>query len=111
MDRAFCLAWMAGTVVKRCKDVIAEHLSDKPDATAAEFAIIRRAAVLIVELEIMEAKFAAAEDGANPATLDLYARVAANMRRLLESVGLGRRARDITPNPLEYAQTLDSHEP
>ena len=79
--------------VRRCKDILASHLSDKPDATAAEQAIIRRAAVLIVELERMEKQFALNGE-ADPLTLDLYGRVAGNMRRLLESVGLERRARD-----------------
>ena len=79
--------------VRRCKDILASHLSDKPDATAAEKAIIRRAAVLIVELERMEKQFALNGE-ADPLTLDLYGRVAGNMRRLLESVGLERRQRD-----------------
>jgi hypothetical protein len=92
---------------RRASEVMAAHLADKPGASAAEEAIIRRAAVLVVELEIMEAKFAMAENGANPNTLDLYARVAANMRRLLESVGLQRRARDVTPNPLDYARAVE----
>ena len=46
--------------VRRCKDVIASHLSDVPDASAAERSIIRRASVLTVELERLEAKFATA---------------------------------------------------
>ena len=79
--------------VRRAKDVLSQHLADKPDATAAEQAIIRRAAVLIVELERLERQFALAGE-ADPLTLDLYGRVAGNMRRLLESVGLERRARD-----------------
>jgi hypothetical protein len=88
--------------VRRCKDIIAAHLSDVPDASAAERAIIRRASVLIVELERMERAFALAGE-ADPVTLDLYGRVAGNMRRLLESVGLQRRARDVTPpDPLTY---------
>jgi hypothetical protein len=83
--------------VRRCKDVIASHLSDTPDASAAERSIIRRASVLTVELERLERQFALAGE-ADPAQLDLYARVAANMRRLLESVGLQRRARDVGPS-------------
>jgi hypothetical protein len=79
--------------VRRCKDILASHLSDKPDATAAEQAIIRRAAVLITELERLERQFALAGE-ADAQTLDLYGRVAGNMRRLLESVGLERRAKD-----------------
>jgi hypothetical protein len=95
--------------VKRCKDVIAAHLSDKPNASAAEFAIIRRAAVLIVELERLEKQFALAGE-ADPETLELYGRVASNMRRLLESVGLDRRARNITPSLADYLSRTDTEE-
>jgi hypothetical protein len=87
--------------VRRCKDVIASHLSDIPDATAAERSIIRRASVLTVELERLERQFALAGE-ADPETLDLYGRVAGNMRRLLESVGLERRARDVSPTLADY---------
>jgi hypothetical protein len=90
-----------GAWVRRAKDVLSQHLADKPDATAAEQAIIRRAAVLIVELERLERQFALAGE-ADPMTLDLYGRVAGNMRRLLESVGLERRARDCGPTLQEY---------
>ena len=90
--------------VRRCKDVIAAHLSDIPDPTAAERSIIRRASVLTIELERLETTFALAGE-ADPETLDLYARTAGNLRRLLEAVGIQRRdARDITPDPLTYAR-------
>jgi hypothetical protein len=92
---------------RRAGEVLAAQLSEKPDATAAEQAIIRRAAVLIVELERLEQQFALAGE-ADPETLVLYARVAANMRRLLESVGLQRRAPTVPlPLPLEYAASID----
>jgi hypothetical protein len=88
--------------VRRCKDVLSAHLSDIPDASAAERSIIRRAAVLTVELERLEAQFAVAGE-ADPETLDLYGRVSGNLRRLLEAVGLQRRARDVTlPSLREY---------
>ena len=83
--------------VKRCKEILADHLGDKPDATAAEQAIIRRAAVMIVELERLERQFALAGE-ADPDTLDLYGRVAGNMRRLLESVGIDRRPKVVGPS-------------
>ena len=83
--------------VRRCKDVLAAHLSDKPNATAAEQAIIRRAAVLIVELERLERQFALAGE-ADPEMLELYGRVAGNMRRMLEAVGLERCSRTVTAN-------------
>jgi len=84
--------------VRRAKDVIAAHLSDIQNPTAAERSIIRRAAVLTVELERLEAQFAVAGE-ADPETLDLYGRTSGNLRRLLEAVGIQRRdARDITPS-------------
>ena len=86
--------------MRRCKDVIASHLSDIPDASAAERSIIRRASVLTVELEALEVRFATA-GAANADEIDLYARVAGNLRRLLEAVGLQRRTRDVTPTLAE----------
>ena len=92
--------------VRRCKDVIASHLSDMGGAdacSAAERSIIRRASTLTVELERLEAKFATA-GAASDTDLDLYQRAAGNLRRLLEAVGLQRRAHDVTPDPLTYAR-------
>jgi hypothetical protein len=64
-------AWM-----RRCKDIIAAHVSDlggEDNISAAERSIIRRASVMTVELERLEAKFAAA-GGASERDLDLYIR-------------------------------------
>jgi hypothetical protein len=85
--------------VRRCKDIIAAHLSDlggADNASEAERSIIRRASVLTVELERLEVKFALAGE-AGTADLDLYQRTAGNLRRLLEAVGLQRRAKDVEP--------------
>jgi hypothetical protein len=85
---------------RRCKDVIAEHLADmggSDNTSAAERSIVRRAAVLTTELEMLEARFAQAEGMATATDLDLYQRMAGNLRRLLEAVGLQRRAKDIGP--------------
>jgi hypothetical protein len=94
--------------VRRCKDVIAEHVADLGGAdntSAAERSIIRRAAVLTTELERLEAVFALAGE-ASAVELDIYARIAANLRRLLESVGLKRRSRDVnTFRPLQHQIT------
>jgi hypothetical protein len=93
--------------VRRCKDVINEHIADLggPDnVSAAEHSIIRRACVLTVELERLERKFALAGE-ASTDDIDLYQRVANSLRRLLEAVGLQRRSRDVTPpDPLAYAR-------
>ena len=74
--------------------------------------ITRRVAVLSVELEHLEARFAAA-GSASAVDLDLYQRTANSLRRLLEAVGMQRRARDITtPSVASYVdhvntQTID----
>ena len=65
--------------------------------SSAKQQIVRRCAVTIVELEVLELKFATG-DGAAPAELDLYQRVSNTLRRNLESLGLERVPKDITPH-------------
>ncbi len=92
--------------VRRAKELIADHTSDLggiDNVSSAERSIIRRACVLTVELERYEKRFALAGE-ASPEDLDIYARVAGNLRRLLEAVGLQRRARHITPTLDEYLE-------
>jgi hypothetical protein len=84
--------------------VILLHMSDLggPDAVSeAERSIVRRIATLTVELERLEAAFATA-GGAEPEQLDSYQKVSNTLRRLLESVGLDRRPRDVTPDLKTY---------
>jgi hypothetical protein len=91
------------TWVRRCRDLISLHVADKGGEGAvseAERAIIRRAAVLITELELMESKFAAAGGAPDIASLDAYQRASNSLRRMLESIGLPRRARDVSPPTL-----------
>jgi hypothetical protein len=92
------------TWVRRLRDLIGLHLSDLggDDAVSeAERSIIRRVATLTVELERMEAGFAVAGE-AQPDQLELYQRTANSLRRLLEAIGVRRRPRDVTPDPLKY---------
>jgi hypothetical protein len=86
--------------VRRAKDILAAHIADlggESNTSAAERSIVRRAAVLSVELERLEGRFATAGE-ASADDLDLYQRTAGNLRRLLEAVGLQRRSRDVTPS-------------
>jgi hypothetical protein len=86
-----------GRWTRRCRDLIneflGEHLAGADNCSPAERAIVRRAAVLITELEILESKFAAKNE-ASPDQLLLYGRTANTLRRLLEALGLQRRQRD-----------------
>jgi hypothetical protein len=86
---------------RRVRELLADYLSDKPDATVAERSILKRACVLEERLERRETAFALKPDDAALTAsdlneIDLYARVAANHRRLVEAVGLERRAKIIT---------------
>lgn len=97
------------TWVRRLRDLIALHLADLggDDAVSeAERSIVRRIATLTVELERMEAGFAVA-GAAQPDQLDLYQRTAGNLRRLLEAVGLERRAREVTPTLDQIAKDIE----
>jgi hypothetical protein len=94
--------------VRRCRELIADHVADlggEDNTSAAERSIIRRASVMTVELERLEAKFAQAGE-ASERDLDLYIRAAGNLRRLLEAIGLQRRQREVVLDPLSYARQL-----
>jgi hypothetical protein len=91
------------TWARRLRDLMVLHINDlggDEAISAAEHSIVRRVATITTELELLEKKFALANDGnggATPADLDLYVRCASSLRRLLEAVGLKRVARDVTP--------------
>jgi hypothetical protein len=85
---------------RRARDLISAHIADLggvEGCSTAEQSIIRRASVLTVELERMERQFALDEQ-ASPDDLETYQRCANSLRRLLEAVGLQRRARDVGPS-------------
>ena len=94
------------TWARRYRDLIQAHLDDMGGVDAcseAERSIIKRAAALTVELERLEAQFAAAgEQGPSPEALDLHSRMSGNLRRLLESTGIRRQQKDVTPDLGDY---------
>lgn len=90
--------------VRRLRDLIHLYLSDlggQDNASEAEKAILRRAATLTVELERMEADFAQA-GRSTPEALELYSRASGNLRRMLETTGIRRRTKDVTPTIEQY---------
>jgi hypothetical protein len=89
---------------RRFRDIMQLHTVDRggDDAiSAAEASVIRRAATLETELEILESRFALG-GGADSDALDLYQRTANSLRRLFESIGMARRPKDITPSLSDY---------
>jgi hypothetical protein len=82
---------------RRCRDLTAQLVADQGGddvISAAKMAIVRRAAIIQVELELRELRFAEAEPSYQQ--LEQYSRISGNLRRMLESLGLERRAKDVT---------------
>src|SRR5437763_1341239 len=83
---------------RRLRDLRAAYLSDLgglPAVSTAEHSLIKRATSLEVQLELIELSWLDAGQ-ATPESLDLFSRVAGNLRRLLTEIGLQRRAKDVT---------------
>jgi hypothetical protein len=100
-------------VMRRLRDIIHAHQSDLGGAdelSEGQTAILRRAALLQLQLEMMEQRFALREDGCASANeIETYQRTASTLRRLLESLGLhqGRKARDVT-NKFDMDKLIDA---
>ena len=100
--------------MRRFRDTIQAHQADlggEPNLSEGQKAIIRRAAMLQLQLEMMEQKFAVRDDGvATGKEIEVYQRASNSLRRLIESLGLhqGRRPRDVTPSLAEYVRSRDA---
>ena len=101
---------------RRYNDLLHLHLNDlggEGNVSEAEHSLIRRAVTITSQLEYMESKFADINDRAEKGEdvsvsskdLDLFQKLTNTLRRTLQTLGLHRRPRDITPpRPLEYAR-------
>jgi hypothetical protein len=95
--------------MRRLRDTLDAHHKDlgHPDASLSEgqLALARRAAVLEVECEMLEKRFALKANGANVADLDVYQRCSNTMRRLFETLQLhrGRRPRLVNGSDVDDA--------
>ena len=98
----------------RLRDLITDHANDLggPDAlSTAELALVRRAAMLTLQTELMETRWAENNGEASAKQIETYQRTANTLRRLLESLGLQRRPRDVTPStlrPRQLSQLIDA---
>jgi hypothetical protein len=82
---------------RRFHDLVVGHVIDLGGAdllSEAQFSLIRRAAAIECELERLDARLSRDE----PVDMDSYARVAGHLRRMFETLGLERVARDVTPS-------------
>jgi hypothetical protein len=99
---------------RRLKDLIADLTSDRGghDATSeGEKVLIRRAAMLTLQVELMEQRFAQNDGGeAGAKQIETYQRCTNTLRRTLEALGLQRRTKDITPDVKTYLNHVRAKE-
>jgi hypothetical protein len=87
---------------RRYGDLVRAHIADLGGAdrlSEAQKSLIRRAAALELELEQMEGKLSMGES----IDLDAFGRATNTLRRTLETIGLERQARDVSPSLRERA--------
>lgn len=97
------------TAMRRLRDLISDHAADLGgDLSTAEMALVRRAAMLQLQCEMMEARWSENNGEAGRRQLDDYQKCVGALRRTLESLGLhkGRRPRDVTPTVEAYIEKV-----
>lgn len=89
-----------GAWARRLRDLIGLHLSDlggEDAVSESEKVLVRRAAMLTLQLELMEQRFSQNEGGeARAHEIESYQRATNTLRRLLETLGLERRLKDVS---------------
>jgi hypothetical protein len=71
-----------------------DDLGGESSVSESKKVLVRRAAMLTLQLELMERRFAQAENGeASGPQIDAYQRCTNTLRRTLEALGLERRAK------------------
>jgi hypothetical protein len=91
--------------MRRFKDVFRIHVQDLggDDAVSeAERSICRRAATITTMLEKIEFEMALAEGDVSAFRVDQYQRLSGTLNRLLKTIGLDRKSKDITPTLADY---------
>ena len=86
--------------LRRLKDLVNDAISDLGGAdmlSSAEMILVRKSAMLALQTEMMESNWARNNDGeASTKQIETYQRTVNTLRRVLESLGLERRAKDVT---------------
>jgi hypothetical protein len=98
--RVFVVGDSNSAWARRFYDLVQGHVSDlggRSVLSEAQLALCKRAAGLECELEQMEGRMSLGEE----INLDSYGRAASHLRRILEVLGLERKARDVTDGRVE----------
>jgi hypothetical protein len=94
---------------RRYRDLVAGHVSDLGGhavLSEAQVSLIRRASAIECELEQQEGKLSQGEQ----IDLDVFTRSASHLRRIFETLGVARVARDVTPTLGSYLASKRSAE-
>src|SRR5262245_32838740 len=94
---------------RRYHDLVIGHIGDaggRDLLSEAQLSLIKRASAIECELERLDAALSKGE----AVDLDSYGRATSHLRRLFETLGLERRARDVTPTLSEYLAALRQSE-
>jgi hypothetical protein len=84
--------------MRRLSDLISQHVADaggEDYCSQAELVLIRRCAMLTLQLELMEHRWAENDGEASAKQLEVYQRVANSLHRILAGLGLQRRAKPV----------------
>jgi hypothetical protein len=90
-----------GPWARRWRDLCEAHIADLGGAASlseAQRSLIRRCATIEVELERIEGRLS----GGESCDLSAYATAAGHLRRILETLGIERKPRDVTPPFQQY---------
>jgi hypothetical protein len=82
---------------RRFADLVQGYISDaggRSILSQAQFALCKRAAGLECELEQMEGRMSLGQE----INLDAYGRASSHLRRILETLGIERRMKDVGPS-------------
>ena len=85
---------------RRYRDIVAGHVSDlggRAMLSEAEISLIKRVSTLELECEQAEGRLSMGQE----IDLDLYQRMLNSLRRALETLGIERRAKTVTPDGVE----------
>jgi hypothetical protein len=90
-----------GAWTRRWKDIVELHVADasgRDHMSEAMLSLCHRAATLEIQLEQLECCMSQGDD------VEIYGRIASHLRRILETLGVERKAQDVTPSLQSYLQ-------
>lgn len=92
---------------RRFRDLVSAHVADLGGAdllSEAQVSLIRRTAAIETELELMEGRLSKGEQ----VDLDVFTRSSSHLRRILETLGIERKQRDVTPSLDQFISDIES---